>query len=176
MKYRQRVLAGLQLSELESLCSGLDSTEIMSEYDSGDDLFDGVDVATLLSSKRPGDSAGDDSNAPHKRPRVDSAGAKTELARGILKEQFGYDTFRHEQEQAIGSILAGNNTLVVFPTGAGKSLCYQASNPLAMDRVSVRIDRVTDLPRYLPLPLKSSTIRMDHGDWESMASLSSSLR
>lgn len=110
----------------------------MSDYDSGDDLFDEVDEATLLSSKRHGDSTGDGNNAPNKRPRLDSNGtspsrvsaaATPQVARRILKDQFGYDSFRHEQEQAIGSILAGNNTLVVFPTGAGKSLCYQASSP-----------------------------------------------
>jgi hypothetical protein len=110
--------------------AGSTAPEIMSEYDSGDDLFDGVDVDALLSSKRPGDSTGDNSDAPNKRPRVDSERSNTELARRILKEQFGYDSFRHEQEQVIGSILAGSNTLAVFPTGAGKSLCYQASNLL----------------------------------------------
>lgn len=121
--------------------AGSTAPEIMSEYDSGDDLFDGVDVDVLLSSKRPGDSTGDNSDAPNKRARVDSEGSNTQLARQILKEQFGYDAFRHEQEHAIGSILAGSNTLAVFPTGAGKSLCYQASNPPPrMVCIPVRID------------------------------------
>ncbi|OTA52752.1 ATP-dependent DNA helicase [Hypoxylon sp. EC38] len=47
------------------------------------------------------------------------------IARSILKENFGYDNFRHEQFSAIKSILRGENVLAVFPTGAGKSLCYQ---------------------------------------------------
>lgn len=50
-----------------------------------------------------------------------------ELARKLLADKFGYPAFRHEQEGAIRRILSGENTLVIFPTGAGKSLCYQVS-------------------------------------------------
>ena len=42
-----------------------------------------------------------------------------------LKEIFGYTTFRGNQEVVINNILAGKNTFVIMPTGAGKSLCYQ---------------------------------------------------
>ncbi|WP_225048081.1 DNA helicase RecQ [Lacticaseibacillus kribbianus] len=43
----------------------------------------------------------------------------------LLKEKFGYDEFRPGQDQAISRVLAGDNTLVIMPTGGGKSLCYQ---------------------------------------------------
>ena len=43
----------------------------------------------------------------------------------ILKQTFGFDHFRGVQEQVIGRVLAGQHTLAVMPTGAGKSLCYQ---------------------------------------------------
>lgn len=43
----------------------------------------------------------------------------------VLKDVFGYDTFREGQEGLIDSTLAGRDVLGIMPTGAGKSICYQ---------------------------------------------------
>jgi ATP-dependent DNA helicase RecQ len=46
-------------------------------------------------------------------------------ARAVLKSKFGYDQFRPGQEDAVQAVVAGRDTLVVLPTGGGKSLCFQ---------------------------------------------------
>jgi len=46
-------------------------------------------------------------------------------AKKILKKVFGYDDFISLQAPVIASILSGQDTLVIMPTGGGKSLCYQ---------------------------------------------------
>lgn len=43
----------------------------------------------------------------------------------LLREKFGYTSFRDGQEETIKAVLAGKHTLAMLPTGSGKSLCYQ---------------------------------------------------
>lgn len=48
-----------------------------------------------------------------------------------LKEHFGFDAFKGNQEAIIKNLLAGNDTFVLMPTGGGKSLCYQLPSLLS---------------------------------------------
>lgn len=48
-----------------------------------------------------------------------------EVARQTLNERFGFVRFRPGQEEVIGHLLAGRSAAAVFPTGSGKSVCYQ---------------------------------------------------
>ena len=43
----------------------------------------------------------------------------------VLKQYFGYDTFREGQKELVESLLAGQDTFGIMPTGAGKSICFQ---------------------------------------------------
>ena len=51
--------------------------------------------------------------------------ATQDLERTALRRHFGLQEFRPGQAEVITSVLAGRNTVVVMPTGAGKRLCYQ---------------------------------------------------
>lgn len=110
-----------------------------------DDLFDDVDEDEILQSSqaqpkseaRTTKRSSGDVEVPNKRVKTelvpsppvdqDEDEENLALARRLLKEKFGYQAFRHEQEGAIRRILSGKSALVIFPTGAGKSLCYQVS-------------------------------------------------
>jgi len=50
---------------------------------------------------------------------------KFQSAQNALVKRFGFKAFQMRQEEAISTILSGKSAVVVFPTGGGKSLCYQ---------------------------------------------------
>ncbi|AGC41876.1 DNA topoisomerase III [Myxococcus stipitatus DSM 14675] len=63
---------------------------------------------------------------PGQRPeRVDRAPTPPDQLRPLLKETFGFSDFRPYQEAVCRAATAGEDLLLVMPTGAGKSLCYQ---------------------------------------------------
>jgi len=93
------------------------------------------------------------------RPTLDDA-------RATLRTSFGYEQFRPGQEQAVEAVLAGRDTLVVLPTGGGKSVCYQIPALLlpgltvvVSPLISLMKDQVDALTaRSLPAAFVNSTL------------------
>ncbi|MEC7646553.1 MAG: DNA helicase RecQ [Bacteroidota bacterium] len=56
---------------------------------------------------------------------TETANITTTTLHEKLKEIFGYNSFRGEQEKIISNLLKGNDSMVIMPTGGGKSMCYQ---------------------------------------------------
>src|SRR6266542_3069340 len=58
-------------------------------------------------------------------PEMSHHSASAQRPHEVLAARFGFDAFRPGQERVVDALLAGRSALAVFPTGAGKSLCYQ---------------------------------------------------
>lgn len=64
----------------------------------------------------------------------------------VLREVWGYDSFRPLQREAAMAVLAGRDSLVVLPTGGGKSICFQAP-ALLLDGTAVVVSPLISLMR-----------------------------
>src|SRR4029079_2219364 len=59
------------------------------------------------------------------RRRVLTVSGTVKTPLDVLEARFGFDSFRPGQEQVVEALLAGRSAAAVFPTGGGKSICYQ---------------------------------------------------
>ena len=62
-----------------------------------------------------------------KKLKVESESRSIAVALKVLNELFGLPSFRLQQQDVVSRILDGNSAVVIFPTGGGKSLCYQVT-------------------------------------------------
>ncbi|HKK68267.1 MAG TPA: DEAD/DEAH box helicase, partial [Bacteroidales bacterium] len=80
--------------------------------------------------------------------------------REILTRYWGYYSFRPLQEEVIQSVLSGQDTLALFPTGGGKSLCYQVP-AMAMEGLTLVVSPLIALMRDQVSALREREIKAD---------------
>lgn len=89
-------------------------------------------------------------------PVFDDQGARN--PRAILNRVYGYPAFRGKQQAVVERVVAGGDAVVLFPTGAGKSLCYQVPS-LCRDGIGIVVSPLIALMRDQVEALKQLGVR-----------------
>ncbi|KAF1981821.1 ATP-dependent DNA helicase-like protein recQ [Aulographum hederae CBS 113979] len=115
-------------SEDESLMAALSQKEeeTFGDFNSSDEAeLMALDSGSAGMKRKRGSTIPTAAISVKKHEQEPSFPTSNSVATRILKNNFGLQSFRLKQELAISRLLAGGSAVVVFPTGGGKSLCYQ---------------------------------------------------
>ena len=97
----------------------------------------------------------------------------------LLKERFGFDTFRPGQASVIDCLLEGRSAGAIFPTGSGKSLCYQLPSLLLpgltlviSPLLALMKDQIDSLrAKGIQAERLDSSLDRRHSQWQSQTTL-----
>ena len=76
----------------------------------------------------------------------------------VLRDVFGFATFRPSQQQVVKHVMAGGDAMVIMPTGSGKSLCYQVPS-IARDGTGIVVSPLIALMRDQVEDLRARGVR-----------------
>ena len=82
-------------------------------------------------------------------------------AQQVLQDTFGYEAFRGLQADVVSAVLSGENALVLMPTGAGKSLCYQIP-ALVLDGTAIVVSPLIALMHDQVTALQQAGVSADY--------------
>jgi hypothetical protein len=144
------------------------------DQDSLDEQYDGARVLLAGDGDGDGDAAEDDDESCTASNMVADTTTPSAISdmplEQVLMQYFQHSAFRQGQREAIERVLANQSTLLIIPTGGGKSLCYQVPALMLANRgltlvICPLISLMQDQMRLMPACLKAQSLHSGQSVW-----------